>query len=214
MNTIVLRGRRIARGSADGWPARCWSSARRRARCRPAGPRGAAPPRGGHVLDRDDHLEVERLAGAGIDDLDVPARPDAAEERAIASSGRWVADSPIRCIGLRAGSRSALQALQAEREVGPALGAGDGVDLVDDHVLDAAEDLARLAGQEEVQALGRRDQDVRRVLREVAAGVGRGVAGTDADGDVRRLFAQPLGGQSDPGQGGAGGCVRRRRRAP
>ena len=33
-----------------------------------------------HVVDRDDDLEVERLARAGIDDLDLAVRPDAAEE--------------------------------------------------------------------------------------------------------------------------------------
>ena len=34
----------------------------------------------GHVLDRDDDLELERLASAGIDDRHVAAGPDAAEE--------------------------------------------------------------------------------------------------------------------------------------
>ena len=33
-----------------------------------------------HVVDRDDDLEVERLARAGIDDRDLAARADAAEE--------------------------------------------------------------------------------------------------------------------------------------
>ena len=34
----------------------------------------------GHVVDRDDDLELERLAGAGIDDRDLAVRPDATEE--------------------------------------------------------------------------------------------------------------------------------------
>ena len=34
----------------------------------------------GHVLDRDDDLELERLAGAGVDDRHLATRPDAAEE--------------------------------------------------------------------------------------------------------------------------------------
>jgi hypothetical protein len=59
------------------------------------------------------------------------------------------------------------------------------MDLVDDHRLDRAEDLARLRGQQQVERLGRRDQDVRRRaehLRPLARG---GVARADADlGDV------------------------------
>ena len=38
-----------------------------------------------------------------------------------------------------------LQPLEAEREVGAALGAGDGVDLVHDHEADGPERLARPA---------------------------------------------------------------------
>ena len=55
--------------------------------------------------------------------------------RATSSTGRTVADSPIRCAGRssRASSRSRLSARWA-----PRLRAGDGVDLVDDHGLDAA----------------------------------------------------------------------------
>ncbi len=52
----------------------------------------------GHVLDRDDDLELERLAGAGIDDRHLAARPDAAEEagdRLERSLGRAQPD-PLR----------------------------------------------------------------------------------------------------------------------
>ena len=115
----------------------------------------------------------------------------------MVSSGRWVADEADALDGavgvaVRRRPPQALEALQAQREVGAALGAGDRVDLVDDHVLDAPQDLARLAGQQEVQALGRRDEDVRRVADEVAALVGRGVAGPRGDRDARRLVAQAL----------------------
>ena len=118
-----------------------------------------------------------------------PAPP---RKRAMVSRGRWVADRPMRWSGrtaARAERRAAavaaasgpgaqaLQALQAEREVGAALRPGDGVDLVHDDVLDAGQDLAGLAGQQQVEALRRGDQDVRRVAGEVAAIGGRGVAG-------------------------------------
>ena len=54
--------------------------------------------------------------------------------RAIVSSGRWVAESPIRWGGR---GRQVLEPLEAQGEVGAALAAGDRVDLVDDDVLDA-----------------------------------------------------------------------------
>ena len=63
-------------------------------------------------------------------------------KRPTSSSGFCVADSPMRCTswpGLLG------EALEREREVRAALGLRDGVDLVDDHLLGALEDLARLA---------------------------------------------------------------------
>ena len=54
--------------------------------------------------------------------------------RATSSSGRWVADSPMRCG--RTVSVEPLQPLQRQRQVGAPLGGRHGVDLVDDHVLD------------------------------------------------------------------------------
>ena len=50
-----------------------------------------------------------------------------------------MADSPIRCGGARC---QAIEALERERQVRPALGARDRVDLVDDHVLDGPQHLA------------------------------------------------------------------------
>ena len=100
--------------------------------------------------------------------------------RAMVASGRWVADRPMRWSFGASGGPQALQALEAQGEVGAPLAAGDRVDLVHDHVLDTAQDLARLAGEQQVQALGRGDQDVRRVPDEAPALVGRGVAGPRA----------------------------------
>ncbi len=96
----------------------------------------------GHVVDRDDHLELERLARAGIDDLDLATRTDAGHEppdrleRAL--RGRQA--DPLGRPGVR--RAEVLEALQAEREVRAPLRAGDRVDLVDDHVLDLPEHLA------------------------------------------------------------------------
>ena len=106
--------------------------------------------------------------------------PTPPRKRAIVSSGRCVADSPIRCIGGASFGAQGLEPLEAQGEVGAALRAGDRVDLVDDDVLDAAQDLAGRAGQHQVERFGGRDEDVRRVADELAALVGRGVAGPAA----------------------------------
>ena len=66
-----------------------------------------------------------------------------------------------------------------------ALRPGDGVDLVDDHRLDRAEELARLRGQQEKERLRRRDQDVRRVPQHRRALLLRGVARAHADAQLR-----------------------------
>ena len=156
----------------------------------------------GHVLHGHDHLQLQGLAGAGVHDGDVPPLPGAAQEAGDGlewALGGGEADALERRRRRRA---EALQALQAQGEVRAALRAGDGMDLVHDHVLDATQDLARLAGQQEVEALGRGDEDVRRALHEAAALVGRGVAGPRPDRDARSLITQALGGQRDAGERG------------
>ena len=103
-----------------------------------------------HVLDRHDHLELQPLALAGVDDPDLAILPDPAQEggdrlqRALGGRQTDPLGRPLR---------QRRQPLQAERQVGATLGAGDGVHLVDDHVLHAAQRLARLAGQHQVEAL-------------------------------------------------------------
>ena len=155
---------------------------------------------GGHVVDRDHDLEVERLARPGIDDLDVAVRSDAAEE-----PGDRV-ERPLRGAQADALERrrvrgsKALEPLEAEGEVGATLGAGDRVDLVDDDVLDAPQDLADLAREHQVQRFGGRDEDVRRAAGDLAAVLGRGVARAAGDGDRRDRRAEPLRRVSDAGQ--------------
>ena len=66
--------------------------------------------------------------------------PDAAEEpgdRLERALGGAEPD-PLRRRGALAAGDQVLQPLEGQREVGAALRAGDRVDLVDDHVLDAA----------------------------------------------------------------------------
>ena len=104
--------------------------------------------------------------------------------RATASTGRTVADRPMRCAGPVPSSASSRS--RRHGEVRAALGPRDRVDLVEDHRPHARQPGAGRRGEDQVERLGRGDEDVRRPRRERAALVRRGVAGADADRDVRR----------------------------
>ena len=110
-----------------------------------------------HVLDRHDDLEVELLGLRGVDDLALAAGPD--EEVADPLERPLRRGEPDPLHGLLA---EVVEALQREREVGPSLGGRHRVDLVHDHRLDPAEDLARSRADHQIERLGRGDQDVRR----------------------------------------------------
>ena len=131
------------------------------------------------ILDGNDDLKVELLARAGVDELDRPAAGDEAAD---------LLERPLRGREPDALDRlldEPLQALDREREVRAALGAGDGVHLVEDQRLDTAERLARGRGEHQEERLGRRDQDVRRLLDELAALLRRRVAGANSDAEAR-----------------------------
>ena len=102
-----------------------------------------------------------------------PTSPDRAprrhppRKRAISSSGRCVAESPMRCGGV---GREAGEPLERERQVRAALRAGHGVDLVDDDGAQRAEHRAAAhAREQDVQRLRRRDEDVRRLAQHPRA---------------------------------------------
>jgi hypothetical protein len=184
---------------------------------RPDGPAGGA--RGGrsadrlalddpaevtHVVDRHDHLDVERLGHPGVDDRHRAGarcrRPVAVVEAAQVAGhdverplGGRQADAlgrPLADVG---------QPLERQRQMRAALGGHQRVDLVDDHRLDPAQRVARLRGEHEVQRLGRGDEDVGRVADQLAADVGRGVARAQPHGRLAERLAEPLGRGSDAG---------------
>jgi hypothetical protein len=78
------------------------------------------------------------------------------------------------------------QAREAQHQLVAALVLGQGVQLVQDHPAEAAEDLRRLlVGEHQGQRLGRRQQDMRRV-GALAGALGRaGVAGPVLDPDLQ-----------------------------
>ena len=140
-----------------------------------------------HRLDRHVDLQVQRLADAGVDDRAASPRAD---HEAPDLLQRVLRRAEADALGLAVALLQRVQALERQREVRAALGGGHGVDLVDDHRLDAGEDLARLRGQHEVQRLGRRDEDVRRVAAHRRALALRRVAGADTHGEVGADAAQ------------------------
>ena len=133
-----------------------------------------------HVLDRDLDAQLERLSATGVEDSHRPRRAGVVETTEEARDlvertlGRGEPD-PLQPRRVR--SAQLLEPFERYREVRSALARNDGVDLVDDHRLHVAQDLARLRRQHQVQRLRRRDQDVRRcapdrhplALRRVAA---------------------------------------------
>ena len=132
----------------------------------------------GHVLDRHDDLDLDRLGRRRGDDGHVLLPAEEPGHLIDRSHGRRQPDALGRPV------EQGVEALEAQREVGAALAAGHRVDLVDDHGLDAAQRLAGLAGEDQEQRLGRGDQDVGRRAHERAALLGRGVAGAHRDRDV------------------------------
>ena len=69
--------------------------------------------------------------------------------------------------------------------MGAALRPGDGVHLVEDQRVDAAQQLARARREQEEERLRRRDQDVRRLAEHRRALLLRRVAGADGDAELR-----------------------------
>jgi hypothetical protein len=132
-----------------------------------------------HVLDGHDDLQVELLARARVDEPDRPSAGDEAADLLERALRGGEADALERL------ARQAREPLDREREVRAALRAGHRVHLVEDQGLDAAEGLARRRRQHQVERLRRRDQDVRRLVDQLAALLRGRVAGADTDAELR-----------------------------
>ena len=108
-----------------------------------------------------------------------------------------------------------VEAFEREGEVGAALVVGDGVDLVDDDGADAGEVLAGLAGgEQDVEGLGRGDEDVGRMLEHRRAVFGERVAGADAGADLGDRGSRVRGRVAGSRRAGRRGSSGRRWRGP
>ena len=135
----------------------------------------------GQVVDRHRDPDVEPLAARRRDDAH---RPRAGEEARHLLAGSHRGGQPD---ALHRRRGELLEALEGQGEVGAPLRAGERVDLVDDHGLDAAQGLAGRGGEHEEQRLGRRDEDLGRMRHERAALGGQRVAGPHADAHLGHL---------------------------
>ena len=132
-----------------------------------------------HVLERDDDLQVELLRAAGVDELDRPPAGDEASDLLHRPLRRREPDALDGLLG------QAVEALDGEGHVCAALRAGDGVHLVEDQRLDRLQHLAPARGEQEVERLRGRDQDVRVLAEHRGAVALRRVAGADRDAELR-----------------------------
>ena len=149
-----------------------------------AGRRG----RGEHVLDRHHDLQIEGLRGGRRHDLDGLCAAEEPRHLVDRAHGRAEADALHG--GLGPGCASQLvEPLEADREMGAALGRGDRVHLVDDDRVHVAQGVAGPAREHEVQRFGRGDEDVRRIHDQPA---------TVRRGRVARAHAHRHGGCRDP----------------
>jgi len=165
----------------------------------------------GHVLHGHDHLELEGLAHPGVDHGDRPGPPLAVVTPSPLASAEEAGDLVEGALGGRqpdalrdsvGASCETFQALEGQRQVGAALGAGHRVDLVDDHVGDRGQHLADGRREHEVERLGGGDEDVGRVAGDVTAvGLG-GVACAGGHRDRRWGQAPPCRLHGDAGEGG------------
>ena len=140
---------------------------------------------GGHL-----DAEIELLAHARVDDPHLAVAADKARD---------LLQGPLRRRerhSLGVALAHVGEPLEGEREVRSALGGRDGVHLVDDHRLDAREELPRARREHQVQALGRRDEDVGRRPQHAPALVRRRVA--RAHGDAGRGEVDARGGRRRP----------------
>ena len=148
-----------------------------------------------HVVERDFDAQVDALGLAGVDDGDgaidgrggggfelgedlvggcrgavllawwrAAAAPP--RKRATSSSGRCVAESPMRC-SLR--PHEGFQAFEREGEMTAALGGDERVDFIEHDGLDGAQDFAGVGGEQQVDGFRSGDQDIGGVAGEAGA---------------------------------------------
>ena len=150
-----------------------------------------------HVLDGDLDLQIEVLVVARVDDRHGPRRGRRLRRVEPAEQARDLVERPLRraqpdALERRLEGALSLEPFEREEEVRAALSVDHRVDLVDDDGLDALEDRAGPRRQQEVERLGRGDEDLGRVLPHPLALALRRVARAHPDGRQPVLLAGAL----------------------
>jgi hypothetical protein len=156
------------------------------------------------VLHRTDHPQVQGLGIGGVDDGDRPVRQPGLRVLAAEETRRRLhrADGRAEPDPLQRSGGQPSQPLQRERQVGAALVADQGVDLVDDHRVGRGEQQPRPGrGEQQVERLGGGDQNLRRPAQQLLPLVGRRVAGAHRDPRDRQRLTGGLRGGANAGQG-------------
>ena len=150
-----------------------------------------------HRLERHRrHLdgEVARAHVATVDDRTVGHAPRI-DMAGADQEPRNLLDRLLRGRQADAGQAALAQrfeAFEAQGQVAAALAVGNRVDLVDDHRARAGQHQApRFRAEQQVQRLGRRDEDLRRALQHALAFGGRRVAGAHASADLELAESTP-----------------------
>jgi hypothetical protein len=176
--------------------------------------RGDAREHVGHLLRRGHGLEVllrqldRQVQRAAVPDVDHLAARTAVLQ---AAAGGVAHEQPRHRLDRSLGGREPdahgapiaepIEALEAEHQMRSALVARDGVDLVDDHRLDRAQDLAALlGGDHQEERLGRGDQDLGRLAQHRGACGGGGVTAAHPGAQLGNGVTQLAGPRGDLAQ--------------
>ena len=165
-----------------------------------------------HVLDGNLDHDLEPLFATRIDDghgtrhqgaflvpLRAAERPGDLVERSLRRRESDALDGVRGRLAIGADSPR-FESLERNEQMRAALGRHHRVDLVDDHRLDGTQELARIGGQQQVERLGRGDENVRRMSHLPGALLGGRIPA--ANGDLRDPVcdAHSLGHRGDPRQ--------------
>ena len=102
-------------------------------------------------------------------------------KRATSSSGRCVAERPMRCSGPPRSAAKRFETFERERQMCAALAGHEGMDLVDDDGVETGQTLARIRCQQQKQRFWRCDQDVGGLAAEPGAIARRRITRADRD---------------------------------
>ena len=125
-----------------------------------------------HVEHRRLDLHIERPFRRRVDDLNVATSRAGQETRHQIEGPRR--SRKADALNLLAGELH--HTFDGKGQVGAALGPDDGVNLVDDHGVDAAQDFAGVRGEDQEERLGSGDEDVGRIPSHLLAFVLRRIA--------------------------------------